>query len=299
MSERKLIMMNNIEYNRKIIEGFLQENENRPAKSHAALCSDCSKISEYLAVKKKSILILTEQSAADDFVTWLNKTGAAARTVKRRMCTLRAILRYSQSIGLIPERKIELSDNVSTLHSEYVSESVISRLYEVCSAIYEGDRYTIARAKMAVILVILCGFKATELSSLKVSDISDCEINFLSSKGEKQIRFFDMSLISDVYQSYLNQREIFLEHENSEYLFVSKRNKRCNQHVLFDSLNELLATYQFADNINFSNLRNTCIIRYYKNIPDYIIIAKLFDVSQAYVGKLCNHSKRSNRKRGV
>ena len=279
--------MNIQTYNQQIINGFLEKNSERKANSYKALKSDCNSLMSFLSDSNVLISIMADQSNTDKYILYLKSLKTADRTVKRRICTLRSLLKYCADQGLITDQKIELEDKVKKVSTDILSEEKIRKIFNYCINIFDTDSYAIARTKMSVLLVVICGFKSSELCNIKLNDISHFEISYLDYQNNKRIRFVDMTEFEKPYAAYLSHRKNYLDNNKSEYLFIDRFYKQCTAQTLNTDIR--LFCEKVNLNVTHSMLRNACIKHYYDNIPDYILISKIFDVSADYIRKLISY----------
>lgn len=288
--------MNTQDYNKYLMDEFIQSNNDSKCSTFKALKYDCDNILEFLSFKEKSILILVEQAETNKFIEWLKTFKQySERTIKKRMCTVRALLRFCQSKGLISDdKKILISEDLSINRINTVSDESLHKLYLYCSESQETDDFFTVRGKLAVLLVLLCGFKVSELCGLKMSDLSEIkkdEINSLC-LSDCRIKFIDHEIIADVLNKYLEQREERLQKITicCEQLFISKNICKERLFICSDALSndfeKIKKICGIDEDIDFSALRNTCIKYYYEKIPDKLIISKIFNITNSRIYKL-------------
>lgn len=284
-----------------IIQSFLKEQEeNNPNNTYKALKADCKILNQYLSENQKQLFRLIGNQEACEYISFLS-SKCAPRTVKRKVCTLRKLLEWCKEKGyLSTEIKIDISENIVPPDREFAKPEVISLLFNSCCHIFEADEYIIARAKMVTLLIILCGFKISELVDMKLSDISeDGTIEFTDDLRRKRVRFVRPDIIKEPLNQYLIKRKSIVESLNikTEAMFVSLRGNVSDENLIrsdFDTIRQISGT-----SVTSASVRNSCIRYYYKEIADDLIIGKLFGISQRWVelcrGELNNVSIRNKK----
>ena len=272
----------------EIIQTFLNEQkEKNPDNTYKALKADCKILDQYLSEKQKQIFSLIGNQEACEYISFLS-SKCAPRTVKRKVCTLRKLLEWCKEKGYLPtEIKIDISENIVPPEREFAKTEEIALLFKSCCHIFEDDEYVMARAKMVTLLIILCGFKISELIDMKLSDISEeGTIKFTDDLRRKRVRFIRPDIIKEPLEQYLIKRNEIIEKLNikTEAMFVSLRGNIADESRIrsdFDTIRRISGT-----SVTSASVRNSCIKFYYSEMTDDLLIGKLFGISQRWV-ELC------------
>lgn len=271
-----------------IIQSFLKEQkEKNPDNTYKALKADCKILDQYLSENQKQLFSLIGSQEACEYISFLS-SKCAPRTVKRKVCTLRKLLEWCKNKGYLPaEIKIDISDNIIMPEREFAKTEDIALLYKRCCHIFEADEYTLARAKMETLLIILCGFKLSELAEMKLSDISEGKIDFTDDFRRKRIRLVSTDIIKEPLNQYLIKRREIVKNLNvkSDNMFLSIRGGVLTSNLIgsdFDTVRQISGT-----SVTSASVRNSCIKYYYNEITDDLLIGKLFGISQRWA-ELCS-----------
>lgn len=276
-----------LNYNLQIITSFLESQQNRPIQTYRAYKQDCQNLAEYLKQYSLSILKLNSQSEVNKYIAW-QKQNSSSSTIRRRMCTLRALIRHCETAGLI-------SSNGSLLKTEEKAENIvcassedIQRLFNYCMDMQNDNDYYTIRNKFMILLVIICGFKCSDLVCLKVSDIKEFEITFTNMSGKLKIRIWDRNNIKEQYEIYIRKRSEWLKeyHHSSNKLFVGRFGDIMSTAAIRESYDIVRAFCDISSKTTLSSLRTACIRSYYEQIPDSILVSKIFDISTNRIRKL-------------
>lgn len=270
----------------EIIQSFLKEQEiNVPANTYKALKADCKILYRYLSENKRQLFTMIGNQEAEAYISYLS-CSCAPRTVKRKVCTLRKLLEWCKEKGYLPnDIKIDISDNITMPDREFAKTEEISLLYRSCCNIFEADEYIIARAKMETLLIILCGFKMSELVEMKLSDIDITEaetIEFTDELCRKRVKFVRPEILREPLEQFLKKRSDVIENLNikTDKLFISLRGSVSLNALRsdFDTIRQLSGV-----SVTAASVRNSCIKYYYSQITDDLIIGKLFGISERWV----------------
>lgn len=274
----------------EIIQSFLKEQEtNIPTNTYKALKADCKILDQYLSENQKQLFCLIGNQEACEYISFLS-SKCAPRTVKRKVCTLRKLLEWCKEKGYLPaEIKIDISENIVPPEREFAKSEEISLLFKSCCHIFEDDEYVMARAKMVTLLIILCGFKVSELVQMKLSDIAEGgKFEFTDDLRRKRVRFVRPDIIKEPLNQYLIKRNDIVESLNvkTEAVFLSLRGNVSENLIRsdFDTIRQISGT-----SVTSASVRNSCIKFYYSELTDDLLIGKLFGISERWA-ELCGNN---------
>lgn len=271
------------EYNAQIIGEYLDYKKDAPKNTYNGISADCKAIAKYLSDNDAVITSLIETASSEQFISFLTEKYTPA-TVKRRLCTLRSIIYWCQEQGYIPaEHEINIYDDLDLHQYQFASNEDIAKLYNFCKNIRESDEYTMARAKLECLMVIICGFKVSELQKLCIQDVSgpiiDDKMKMVCCTKPKCI------------DTFLQIRENFIDLKliKSDILFVNKIGKK-NQQISLD-YEMIRKQCDVSDSVTLSSIRNSCIQECSILLNNDAVAAKLFDVAVRRLGIIKNHTK--------
>ncbi len=215
------------EYNDHIIREYLAYKKDVPENTYKGISADCKAIAKYLSDNDAMITSLTEAASSEHFISFLTEKYTPA-TVKCRLCTLRSIIYWCQEQGYIPaEQEINIFDDLESPQYQFASNEDIAKLYNFCKNIWESDEYIMARAKLECLMVIICGFKVSELKKLRIQDVTGSIIDDkLKMVCCTKSNCIDMFL--QIRQDFISLKLI-----KSDILFVNKNGKK-NQQINLD-----------------------------------------------------------------
>lgn len=270
--------MNIQEYNTQIINEYLIYKKNVPKRTYKSISADCKAIGKYLFESNAMITSLSGANQSEQFLIYLTEKYTPA-TVKRRLCTLRSMLYWCQEQGYIPhEQDVNIHDNLELAKMNFAQNTDIERLYDFCRYIGESDEYTMARAKLECLMVIICGFKVSELKKLRIQDVNGSVID------DK------MKLVcctkSECIDTFLQLRAKFTDLWliKSDILFVNKYGNE-NEQINLDY--ELIRKQcNVSKKVTLSSIRNSCIKECSVLLNNDAVAAKLFDVTFRWLSKI-------------
>ncbi len=273
------------EYNAQIIREYLDYKKEVPKNTYKGISTDCRAIAKYLSDNDAVITSLTEPASSEQFVSFLTEKYTPA-TVKRRLCTLRSIIYWCQEQGYIPiEQEINICDNLDIPQYQFASNDDIAKLYNFCKNIWESDEYLMARAKLECLMVIICGFKVSELQKLRIQDISgsiiDDKMKMVCCTSSKCI------------DTFLRIRADFTDLKliKSDILFVNKIGKK-NQQIGLD-YEMIRKQCDVSASVTLSSIRNSCVKECSILLNNDAVAAKLFDVAVRRLGMIKNYTENS------
>ena len=273
------------EYNAQIIGEYLAFKKDVPENTYKGISADCKAIAKYLSDNDVAITSLTEAAPSKQLVSFLTEKYTPA-TVKRKLCTLRSVIYWCQEKGYIPaENEVNIYDDLEIPQYQFASNDDIAKLYNFCKNIWESDEYVMARAKLECLMVIICGFKVSELIKLRIQDVSgsiiDDKLKMVCCTKSKCI------------DTFLQIREEFTDMKliKSDILFVNKIGKK-NQQINLDY--EIIRKQcGVSASVTLSSIRNSCIKECSILLNNDAVAAKLFDVAVRRLGMIKNHTMNS------
>ena len=277
--------MNIQEYNAQIIREYLAYKKGVPPNTYRSISADCKAIETYLSDNNAMITSLSGTAFSEQFINSLAEKHTPA-TVKRRLCTLRSMMAWCQEQGYIPpEHDINISSNLEIPKVNFASNTDVEKLYNFCRHIEESEEYTMARAKLECLMVIICGFKVSELKKLRIQDVSGSAI------GEK------MKMVrctkSECIDTFLRIRADFTDLRliKSDILFV---NKYGNENEQINSDYELIREKcNVRSSVTLSSIRNSCIKECSILLNNDAVAAKLFNVTVQWLDKIKNQAEHN------
>lgn len=273
------------EYNDQIIREYLDYKKDVPENTYKGISADCKAIAKYLSDNDLWITSLTEAAPSEQFISYLIEKYTSA-TVKRRLCTLRSIIYWCQEKGYISiENEVNIYDDLDIPQYQFAPNEDIAKLYNFCKNIWESDEYVMARAKLECLMVIICGFKVSELIKLRIQDVSGSII-------DDKLKMVCCTK-SRCIDTFLQIREDFTDRRliKSDILFVNKYGKK-NQQINLDY--ELIRKQcKVNAGVTLSSIRNSCVKECSILLDNDAVAAKLFDVAVRRLGMIKNYEKNS------
>ena len=253
----------------KLIQSFLDECSELPYNSYKSVFADCKSINEYLNMNQTQLAVFSDNTAVQKYADYLLENSSPS-TTRRRICTLRKLIRWCEDNGFINVCDTNLSVSIEETEPQYASESDIRKLYSFCKDIFEDDGYVLARAKLECYLIITMGYKVSELKKLRVDDI--CCLNNETAKSFLMIR-----------EQFISERLI-----KSDILFVTKycgENNRIN--IDYDLIREKI---DIDKSVTLSSIRNTCILNFENVGKNENLTTSFFRVTVERISRMREHN---------
>ena len=263
--------MNIKKYNARIIREYLAYKSEVPKNTYRGILSDCKVIEKYLSDNNATITSLSETVYSEKYISFLAEKHTPA-TVKRKICTLRSMISWCQEQGYMsPEHDIIIRDGLEIPTYQFAPDADITKLYNFCKYIGESEEYIMARAKLECLMVIICGFKISELKKLRIQDVSDSII-------DDKIKLVRCTK-SECIDTFLKIRADFTDSKliKSDVLFLTQRG---NENKYIDKDFDLIREQcNITSGVTLSSIRNSCIKECSILLDNDAVAAKLFDVT--------------------
>ena len=282
-------------YNEQIIESYLQTQSHRKPNSLRSISYDCKVLMEYLNEKNISIFKMSNRDEFTHYADWL-ETFSSGRTIQRRLCTLRSVIKHCENQGLIAEHNVILSAEQKFSPVLFADTNDLSALLKYCSNILPTDNYFISRNKFMIYFLIILGLKASDLCCINIEDLFEEKIVFVNISGDKEIRLWKKSLYECPLMDYLSKRTEWLKKQktDSSSLFVDRFGKELSQERVNEAFIAIKKECNIVGGITLSSIRNRCIIDYYDELPDSLLISKIFNITKNRIEMLIESSHKAD-----
>ncbi len=220
-------------------------------KTTKAYSIDLNQFKDFISSHNQKSFFDITQNEIRDYLKSLNKLFMA-KTVKRKIATLRSFYSYTERQNdefHSPLRKLRIQIREPKMLPKTISKTDIKTLFRHLYKLKEStpaetSRYvTILRDLITVELLFISGVRVSELSNLKITDISESfDTLRIMGKGKKEriIPIYTAS-VSDLLTEYLSYRKP----ENS-YLLQNSRNRQFSS----QSIRFMIRKYTDASNIS-------------------------------------------------
>ena len=274
-------------YNIHIIDSFLKSKADRKPNSLRSITADCKVLSQYLSENELSIFQMNNNADFTQYANWL-KEKYSSRTVHRRLCTLRAVIKYCEDQKIIAKQKDILSIEQKFDPIILAETRIISLLYNYCLSCNADDNYFQCRDKMIFLFMIVLGLKPSEICSIRVDDIHEQELFFTNSIGKTEYRLWEKDVFREQFDVYMKKRNEWLRKQgaSSDSLFIDRFGNEITPDNIKNAFQKIKKNCSIVENVTLSSIRNRCILDYYEQMPDSLLISKIFDITKTRIDKL-------------
>jgi integrase/recombinase XerD len=155
-----------------------------------------------------------------------------AKTINHKLSSLRSYNDFLTFLGIQDDAVIQKTDMIK-VQTEYASPTLVTEL-EVKQFMQKVLESKNKRNYAIVTLLAYTGMRISEALSIWLNDFNlqtgECIIR--NGKGEKQRTVFMNTKINNALHDYLKDRSRYIVAENSQFLFVSKKNENLNRTVV-------------------------------------------------------------------
>jgi integrase/recombinase XerC len=205
------------------------------------------------------------------WLVFLMESGISARSVNRKLTTLKSFFRYLVRTGKIemnPMARV-ISPRTSKRLPVFIEKD---RMESVFRDVDFGEGYTGLRNRVIVELFYVTGMRLSELVNLRDSDIDvhRSTIKVLGKRNkERLIPFGDKT--GATLKAYLIEKKIF----NSEYLFVTEKGKKIYPKLVYRIVIQVLSQVTTLEKKSPHILRHTFATHLLNNGADLNAVKEL------------------------
>lgn len=169
-----------------------------------------------------------------------------ARTINRKVSSLKAFYRYLMRQGLIADSP------VSQIHTLKQAERIPSYVGEEDMQMLLGEvpgpgDFGAWRDRMILLILYATGIRLSELLSLQERsfDFSDCTLKVLGKRNKERIIPFSLQM-KDELQTYLAVKQKHFPHEQEGWLIVTDKGKKAYPKFVYRRVNKALTPVNSA-----------------------------------------------------
>ncbi|MDE6490340.1 MAG: tyrosine-type recombinase/integrase, partial [Muribaculaceae bacterium] len=175
------------------------------------------------------------------WVTSLNNSGDSARTVRRKIQSLRAFYKYlmrRHGFKVNPAAEIQLSRASKTL-PVYIRPAETAAIMD---EEVDSDDFIAVRNKLMLLMFYSTGIRTTELETLLDTDVdtSRCELKVLGKRNKQRIIPFGKEL-ADMITAYRNTRDDLVPGSPPERFFVRPTGDPVYRKLIYNVVHRSLA----------------------------------------------------------
>lgn len=182
--------------------------------------------------------------------TWLAVTkdeGALARTINRKMSTLKSFFRFCIKENLLVNNPmgVLVSQKTGKRLPQFVEQKDLQRLWE--DGLF-GDDWNGRTEKLVLWLFYQTGLRRSELVNLRENQVDQHlrSIKILG-KGNKERIIPCPAALMDALQTYCQQKRVELENPDKEHVFVSQHGKMLYPKWVYNAMHKHLSTVTTID----------------------------------------------------
>lgn len=221
------------------IDGFLQYLHSEKRYSNHTIIAYRNDLWQFISFLNFPDFSRIQQTELNDVRDWamnMREEGIAARSINRKVSSLRALFRYWQKMGLTKKNPTAAFKNLklSKPLPNVVTESGIKTLRE---RVYFEPGWQGLRDKLLLELLYNTGLRRTELVNLKINDI-DFQRNEIKVTGKrnKQRIIPVLDAIRVQIEDYMEATKLTFEDYNPDFLLLSNKGKKISEKLVYDKV---------------------------------------------------------------
>ncbi len=186
----------------------------------------------------------------------LSDIGISARSINRKLSTLKSLYRFSVSKGLSSNNPLVniIGPKQEQRLPEFIEEKEMMKLF---SSLTFEDSFKGRRDKLMLDLFYQTGMRLSELRGLKINDIdiSKKMLKVLGKRNKERLIPLQDEVLKDI-SSYLLEREKMAQ-VHIEALIIDNKGNMCNEKFVYRTVNSYLSAVTLATKRSPHIIRHT------------------------------------------
>ncbi len=220
----------------------------------------------------------------------LKDAGMSAKTINRKISTLRSFFKYAIKMGLLdktPMIKISAPKNEKRL-PHFISENDISTLL---NHVDFGDDWKGKTDRLIIFLFYNTGIRLSELINLKVDgiDFSNNTIKVLGKGNKERVIPISAELIKEI-KYYLEAKAKLSHKMQPPELFINEKNKKLASRTVYTSIEKWLSLVSTIEKRSPHVMRHTFATHLMNNGADLNAVKELLGHSSLASTQVYTHN---------
>jgi len=226
--------------------------------------------------------------------SWLvvlkNKQGNTARTLNRKISSLRAFFRFAVKTGMVPQSpmtKVAAPKTEKRL-PQFVAEGDMERLFDPQNFTDDWDGHT---DRLLLLLLYQCGLRLSEVIGLKTASVDrgNSTLKVLGKGNKERILPINKALIEEI-DAYQSKKQMSIEALFSDNLLVSAKGKPLLPRNVYARVKKYLDAVTTIDKRSPHVLRHTFATHLTNNGADLNAVKELLGHSSLAATQVYTHN---------
>ncbi len=274
------------------INAFLKYLSNEKRYSEHTIRSYKSDLEQFVAFGNKEIEnfdpLTSDHHVIRRWIVFLMESGIAARSVNRKITTLKSFYKFQyreQLIDDIPTHKVVLPKMSKPLPN-FVSQASMNKLFD---HLVFSDTFIGRRDKLILLLFYCTGIRLSELVGLTISNIDFyyAQIKVLGKRNKERLIPFGRELDFE-FKAFINERNAF--DCNHDYLIITKDGNQSNDTLIYRTVKKYLGTVTTLEKRSPHVLRHTFATQMLNNGADINAIKEILGHANLSATQIYTHT---------
>ena len=274
------------------VEEFLQYlTDVKMVSSNTVLAyqTDLDEFALFLKEHNLSYLSLTKEDVRT-YLKLLDQEKFKNKSIARHLSALRSFYRYLEQKGVVENNVFE------KIHNPKLNKPLPNTLnYEETEKLLHFDKLDTSwdiECHLVLELLYSTGLRVSELSDIKIGDISDRRIT-VTGKGQKGRTVYYGEFAQDALDKYLSIRPSLLKKENHDYLLVNQRGGKLSRSSIFKMIEKKALSSGINHHLSPHTLRHTFATHLLANGADIKTVQELLGHENLGTTEIYTHLSNS------
>jgi len=270
---------------------YLRYEKNYSSLTEVSYLKDLSQFEAFITQEGDKLDFSTiDRDRIRVWISELMESGLSARTVNRKLSSLKSFFKYLKRMGVIEQNPTEKvsAPKIAKKLPTFANDKELGKVLD--DALAYSDDFRGCRDQFIIELLYLTGIRRAELIALKDSDIdfSTCTLRVTGKRNKQRIIPFSDATKAKL-QQYIETRDTEVANKSSSFLFVKENGEPLYPRLVYSIVNRQLSDIQTLSRKSPHTLRHSFATEMLNNGAEINVVKEILGHSSLASTEVYTH----------
>ena len=272
---------------------YLRYEKNYSSLTEVSYLKDLSQFETFVTQEQEREewdILLIDRDLIRIWISELMESGLSARTVNRKLSSLKSFFKYLKRMGVIEQNPTEKvsAPKIAKKLPTFANDKELGKVLD--DALAYSDDFRGCRDQFIIELLYLTGIRRAELIALKDSDIdfSTCTLRVTGKRNKQRIIPFSDATKAKL-QQYIETRDTEVANKSSSFLFVKENGEPLYPRLVYSIVNRQLSDIQTLSRKSPHTLRHSFATEMLNNGAEINVVKEILGHSSLASTEVYTH----------